>query len=158
MDTRPTGAQHNTRTQPRFTYAHVFIVVEHTNPSPAVAWYTKHPRFVNKLPNMSSSASSSAGTASSNGQPIDPLTRNALRYSLSPREYKLLHKYLIARAPVVRKRAPQPHKYEKSVKDTNDYNAAAIRASLRVFGTTLAGLKLWDLITAKVLSKGKELP
>lgn len=107
---------------------------------------------------MSSSASSSAGTASSNGQPIDPLTRNALRYSLSPREYKLLHKYLIAKAPVVKKRAPPPHKYEKSVKDTNDYNAAAIRASLRVFGTTLAGLKLWDLITVKVLSRGKEVP
>ena len=107
---------------------------------------------------MSSSASSSAGTASSNGQPIDPLTRNALRYSLSPREYKLLHKYLIAKAPAVKKRAPPPHKYEKSVKDTGDYNAAAIRASLRVFGTTLAGLKLWDLITVKVLSRGKELP
>lgn len=107
---------------------------------------------------MSSSGSSSAGTASSNGQPIDPLTRNALRYSLSPREYKLLHKYLLAKTPAVRKRAPQPHKYEKSVKDTNDYNAAAIRASLRVFGTTLAGLKLWDLITEKILSKGKELP
>lgn len=107
---------------------------------------------------MSSSGSSSAGSLSSDGQPIDTLTRNALRYSLSPREYKLLHKYLIAKAPVVQKRVPQPHKYEKSVKDTNDYNAAAIRASLRVFGTTLAGLKLWDLITAKMLSRGKELP
>jgi hypothetical protein len=107
---------------------------------------------------MDSNSSATGSTASSNGQPIDPLTRNALRYSLSPREYKLLHKYLIARAPVVRERAPQPHKYEKSVKNSNDYNAAAIRASLRVFGATFAGLKLWDLITAKVLMRGKEVP
>jgi hypothetical protein len=107
---------------------------------------------------MDSGSSATGSTVSSNGQPIDPLTRNALRYSLSPREYQLLHKYLIARAPVVKKRVPQPAKYEKSVKDTNDYNAAAIRASLRVFGATFAGLKLWDLITVKVLARGKEMP
>lgn len=90
---------------------------------------------------------------------MDPLTRNALRYSLSPREYKLLHKYLIARAPVVKKRVPQPARYEKSVDATGgDYNAAAIRASLRVFAGTMAGLKVWDLITVKVLARGKTLP
>jgi len=107
---------------------------------------------------MDSASSASGSTASSNGQPIDPLTRNALRYSLSPREYRALHKYLISRAPVVRKRVPQPHKYEKSVTETNDFNAAAIRASLRVFGATLAGLKLWDVITVKVLNRGKDIP
>ena len=104
-----------------------------------------------------SSASSSAGSASSNSSSIDPLTRNALRYSLSPREYKLLHKYLISRAPPpVKKRVPHPYKYEKSVEKTGDYNAAAVRASLRVFGVALAGLKGWDLITEKVLRRAKE--
>jgi hypothetical protein len=104
----------------------------------------------------SGSSNASASTSTSNGQPIDALTRNALRYSLSPKEYKALHKYLLTKTPVVRKRVPPPHKYEKSVKDTEDYNAAAIRASLRVFGTTLAGLKLWELITTKVLARGTE--
>lgn len=59
---------------------------------------------------------------------------------------------------MVRKRAPQPARYEKAVEETGDYNAAAIRASLRVFTATFAGLKVWDVVNAKVLSRGKPVP
>jgi hypothetical protein len=86
---------------------------------------------------------------------MDPVLRNAMRYSLSPREYQLLHKYLIARAPVVRKKAPQPARYERATKETDDYNAAAVRASLRVFASAYAGLKLWEIVSARIFGGGK---
>jgi len=91
---------------------------------------------------------------------MDPITLNALRYSLSVREYKLLHQLLISRAPVevVRKGVPPPAKYERSVNATDDYNAAAIRASLRVFAGALTGLKLWELFARNVLARGVKLP
>jgi hypothetical protein len=107
---------------------------------------------------MASVSSAASSTGSSNGAPMDPVVRNALRYSLSPREYQLLHKYLIARAPAVKKRAPPPARYERAVSSADDYNAAAIRVSLRVFATSFAGLKLWELISTKILARGKALP
>lgn len=107
---------------------------------------------------MASVSSGASSTGSSSTGTIDPVVRNALRYSLSPREYQLLHKYLIARAPAVKKRAPPPAKYERAVSSADDYNAAAIRVSLRVFTTTFAGLKLWELISTKILARGKTLP
>lgn len=107
---------------------------------------------------MASVSSGASSTGSSSSGTIDPVVRNALRYSLSPREYQLLHKYLIARAPAVKKRAPPPAKYERAVSSADDYNAAAIRVSLRVFTTTFAGLKLWELVSTKILARGKILP
>ncbi|KAI9715158.1 MAG: hypothetical protein M1812_006137 [Candelaria pacifica] len=87
---------------------------------------------------------------------VDPILRNALRFTVSAKEYKLLHQYLINRSPpAVQKRAPQPRRYESIVHSKNDYNAAAVRASLRVFLATQTGLKLWDVISTKLLSKGK---
>ena len=86
---------------------------------------------------------------------MDPILRNAMRYSLSPREYQLLHKYLIARTPAVRKSAPEPARYERVVEKTDDYNAAAIRASLRVFASAYTGLKLYEIISAKIFGSGK---
>lgn len=107
------------------------------------------------IPMASISSSSSAASSSSTGQPIDPIARTALRYSLSAREYKLLHKYLIARSRSARKRVPEPKRYERAVTGPDDYNAAAIRSSLRVFAATFAGLKVWDLFTEKILTRGK---
>ena len=105
------------------------------------------------MASVSSSSSSSSGSSTS--QPIDPIARTALRYSLSAREYKLLHKYLIARSKSARKRAPEPKRYERAVTGPDDYNAAAIRASLRVFLASFIGLKVWDLFRDKVLTRGK---
>ncbi len=86
----------------------------------------------------------------------DPVLRNALRYTISPKEYETLHQYLIKRSPPsVRKRVPQPRRYNAIVKSKNDYNAAAVRASLRVFVGTATGLKVWDLIVTHILARGR---
>ena len=86
----------------------------------------------------------------------DPILRNALRYTLSAEEYQTFHQYLISRSPtVVRKRALPPPKYTALVQTKDDYNGAAIRASLRVFVVTQTSLKLWELIKGSLLNRGK---
>lgn len=102
----------------------------------------------------SSSASSSAGRPDAKEKEVDPIVRNALRYTLSPREYQLLHQYLLSRAPAVRKRTLAPKKYDAIAKGGDDYNAAAIRASLRLAVVAFSGLKAWDLVKTKLLARG----
>lgn len=41
------------------------------------------------------------------------------------------------------------------VQSNSDFNAAAIRASLRVFFASQTGLKLWDLVNEHILARGK---
>jgi hypothetical protein len=87
---------------------------------------------------------------------VDPVLRNAIRYTVSATEYKALHEYLIKRAPTaVRSRVPQPSKYDAALKSKDDYNAAAVRASLRMFLAAQTGLKLWDIIISQVLRRGR---
>lgn len=87
---------------------------------------------------------------------IDPILRNTLRYTISSKEYETLHQYLIKRTPpAVRNQAPQPLRYSSIVQTNDDFNAAAIRASLRVFVASQTGLQLWDLITTYVLRRGR---
>jgi len=105
----------------------------------------------------SSTTSSSSG--SSRPRNIDPVLRNALRYTVSAKEYKLLHQYLISRAPrPVQKRTPAPKRYEDVVKSTDEYFAAAIRASARIWIGTFTALKLWEVVQEKVLMRGKPVP
>ena len=86
---------------------------------------------------------------------IDPILRNTLRYTLSAKEYKTLHEYLISRSPrAVRRKAPRPPKYDSIIQSKNEFNVAAIRASLRVFIATQTGLTIWELITSSLLAKG----
>jgi hypothetical protein len=101
-----------------------------------------------------SSAPSSGGRPEPKETELDPIVRNALRYTLSPREYQLLHQYLLSRAPAVRKRTPPPRKYEAIAKGRDDYNAAAVRASLRLAVVAFSGLKAWDLVKTKLLARG----
>jgi hypothetical protein len=94
----------------------------------------------------------------------DPILRNALRYTISSKEYETLHKYIISRSKVLRRNAPTVAKVEKLVKRESrngepagdDYNAAAVRASLRVFLASSAALKLWEIVGEKWLGKVKE--
>jgi hypothetical protein len=80
------------------------------------------------------------------------MTRSALQYLLSAREYELLHDFLAKRTPkAVQKRTPH---VPKPCSD-HDYNPAAFRSALRVFFATASGLKSWDLISARLLSTGK---
>ena len=95
----------------------------------------------------SSSASGSSGSNNSNKQAIDPVLRNALRYTVSAKEYRVLHDYLLSRAPAVKKHTPLPRKYEAIVKSNNDdnNNVATIRLALRLFGATYLGLRGWEV-------------
>ncbi|TKA60876.1 hypothetical protein B0A49_10291 [Cryomyces minteri] len=108
------------------------------------------------MASVSSSAanSSSSSSSSSSGKSIDPVLRNALRYTVSAKEYKLLHQYLISRAPAVKKRAPHPPRYEAIIDSKNDYNPAAIRAALRLFVATYSALKAWEIASARLFAKG----
>src|SRR4051812_3777901 len=99
-------------------------------------------------------SSASAPQPSPSGKPIDPILRNALRYTISAKEYQLLHQYLLSRAPVVKKRSIHPKRYDAIVKGPDDYNVAAFRAALRLGVVTLSGLKAWELIKTRLLSRG----
>jgi hypothetical protein len=99
----------------------------------------------------------------------DPTVRTALRYTLSPREYELLHQYLISRAPpTVRKRAPAPAKYPSHAakngevgkseaagraEEEEDFNAATVRVAMRLFSGTYAGLKGWEFLSNRMAKK-----
>lgn len=86
----------------------------------------------------------------------DPILRNTLRYTISAKEYKTLHQWLISRSPpAVRKRAPPPSKVASLVQVNDDYNGATIRASLRVLILTQTSLKLWESIKTNLIQKGK---
>ena len=99
---------------------------------------------------MASPSSHNRHPAADNAK-VDPVLLNAIRYTISAKEYKTLHEYLIKQSPqLIRTRAPQPLNYDAAVADRNDYNAAAVRASLRVFLAAETGLKVWDIITAQI--------
>ncbi|KAK4150652.1 hypothetical protein C8A00DRAFT_17861 [Chaetomidium leptoderma] len=115
----------------------------------------------------------------------DPILRNALRYTISAREYATLHKYVISRSRALKKRAPtvdtvqriidgnrgrtQPvgkggkgkgrgregEEEEKAVplRGADDYNARAVRHSLRVFVATGALMKLWGVVSARLMGQ-----
>jgi hypothetical protein len=85
----------------------------------------------------------------------DPILRNALRYTISAKEYETLHKYIISRSKVLKRNAPTVAKVEKLVErpGRDDYNAAAVRASLRIFFATSAGLKAWAVLSERVFGK-----
>lgn len=124
---------------------------------------------------MSSPSSSSSGSGSprSNAptRPLDPISRTALRYTLSPREYELLHQYLISRAPArVQKQTPSPKRFEKMTdqkRDTSkntsaksddgseglDDNLTALRSALRAFVVVYIGFKGYETLMRKLAER-----
>ena len=102
-------------------------------------------------------SSGSSGSGNSDRKPLDPVFRNALRYTVSPREYEVLHKYLLSRAPAtVKKRAPRPKSYLAMVQNGDggsEYNSASVRGALRVFVAAYTGLKGWEFITNNLMKK-----
>jgi hypothetical protein len=127
-------------------------------------------------PYLSSSSASdpSPPTAKST---TDPVLRNALRYTLSPREYAALHKYVLSRSEVLRKRAPTVAVVAAAaarsdsgrgsvgippftdavvaggVLEGDDYNVKAVRHALRVFVVGVLGLKGWDWVSSKIIRR-----
>lgn len=65
----------------------------------------------------------------------------------------MLHQYLLSRAPAVKKRSITPKRYDAIVKGPDDYNVAAFRAALRLGLVTLTGLKAWEVIKTRFLSR-----
>lgn len=87
-----------------------------------------------------------------NPNPTDPIVHNALRYTFNTTEYAILH----TNAPaILKKRAISPQKYRYLTQDKDDFHPAAVRAALRVFMATSSGLKLWDVVQERLLSRGK---
>ena len=85
---------------------------------------------------------------------FDPVLRNALRYTVSAKEYQVVHNYFANRSPpVVKKRVLTPSKYPPARGSNDDFNSAAIRASLRVFVASGAGLTAWDLVKKQLFAK-----
>ncbi|KAH9216654.1 hypothetical protein DL95DRAFT_362969 [Leptodontidium sp. 2 PMI_412] len=86
----------------------------------------------------------------------DPILRNAIRYTISAKEYETLHRYILSRSKVLKRNTPSVSRVEKLVErpGRDDYNAAAVRASLRVFVATSAALKVWGLISERFLGTG----
>lgn len=170
----------------------------------------------------SAGAAAAAGPRASPGGPggvtakstADPILRNALRYTISAREYAVLHKYVISKSKTLKKRAPTVDTVQRIMDGepqqnrgghrggggggqaltkggyaagagtgtgaggdkgsskakakeevlakmagkgvgADDYNARAIRHSLRVFIATGALMKLWGIVSARVLGKNK---
>lgn len=123
-------------------------------------------------------------------QTTDPVLRNTLRYTISAREYALLHRYIISRSRQLKKRVPTVETVnrimngpgdstkkaiaaEMNVRDVgstsagvgagagamvgaDDYNARAVRHSLRVFAATAAGMKLYALVAEKLMGAKRE--
>lgn len=117
----------------------------------------------------------------------DPVLRNTLRYTISAREYALLHKYVLSRNRQVKKRVPSVEVVNRimngvdaraagattraspadmdvadvastsagldagagAMLGADDFNARAVRHSLRIFGVTAVGMKLYGLAMQK---------
>jgi hypothetical protein len=83
----------------------------------------------------------------------DPILRNTLRYTVSAREYAALHKYILSRSRTLRRAAPSPSSVDKALqpkKGGDDYNARAVRHSLRVFAATWLGMATWEKIQRRM--------
>lgn len=97
----------------------------------------------------------------------DPVLRNTLRYTISAKEYATLHKYVLSRSRILKRAAPSVSAVERIVEGdkakqssagpgaggraVDDYNARAVRHSLRVFIGTAMAMKGWSLISTKLL-------
>lgn len=81
---------------------------------------------------------------------VHPVIKNALRMSLSAKEYRILHERVLLRSATAEHYLPAPSRYEAIIHTKNKFNVAAVRASLRVFLVLNGGLSLADLVSAKI--------
>ncbi|KAI1333508.1 hypothetical protein F5Y15DRAFT_404936 [Xylariaceae sp. FL0016] len=121
-----------------------------------------------------------ANTKSRSKSVADPVLRNALRYTISAREYETLHRYVLSRSRLLRRRAPSVNAVEKymdgssarrgsigdrdavkgkgkapaSGRGGDSYNARAIRHALRVFVATGIAAKAYESVVGRL--KGQQ--
>lgn len=148
-------------------------------------------------------ASSAAPASLSAKATTDPVLRNTLRYTISAREYALLHRYVLSKSRQLKKRVPTVETVNRimngdagsssnagdrkrkakakegipsidmSVADVgstsagvnagagailgaDDYNARAVRHSMRVFATTAIALKAWGVIATRFMGQKQD--
>jgi hypothetical protein len=87
---------------------------------------------------------------------VHPVIKNALRVSLSAKEYRILHERVLRRSASAERHLPAPSRYEAIIHTKNKYNVAAVRASLRVFLALSGGLSLAELVGAKIKKEGSK--
>ena len=134
----------------------------------------------NPAPTASSSSRHAVSTYAS---ATSPIVRNAIRYTVSEREYELLHRYVLARSRALRRRLPPPGPQPSSnvpatskvsgpagsgggppagkkavpgtasVVDDKDYNARAVRHAIRVFLATGIVMKAWEVMRRRLASR-----
>lgn len=123
-------------------------------------------------PSASSSSSSPRPRGGLTAKSVtDPVLQNALRYTISAKEYATLHKYVLSRSKVLKRAAPSVATVERIVdgpppKDgkarespsgksgRDNYNVRAVRDALRVFMGTAAAMKAYDVLMKKL--KGQQ--
>ncbi|KAI2617952.1 hypothetical protein GGS26DRAFT_575543 [Hypomontagnella submonticulosa] len=132
-----------------------------------------------EIPNQSDAVSRPRANSKSKPRSVvDPVLRNALRYTISAREYETLHKYVLSRSRLLKKRMPSVNTVERYMdggsnrrssitdRDTgrgdgkgkekathnrgDTYNARAIRDSLRVFIATGLGMRAYETVMARL--------
>ncbi|KAK7744230.1 hypothetical protein SLS53_003751 [Cytospora paraplurivora] len=130
----------------------------------------------------------------------DPILRNTLRYTISAREYALLHRYILSRSRQIKKRVPTVENVNRmmygdasvaekasgegkgdepsgladispanprstgaganagagAMVGSDDYNARAVRHSVRVFVGTAVALKAWGIIAARLMGQKQD--
>ncbi|OTA99754.1 hypothetical protein M426DRAFT_16151 [Hypoxylon sp. CI-4A] len=134
-----------------------------------------------EIPNQTDTVSRPrANSKSKPRSAADPILRNALRYTISAREYETLHRYILSRSRLLKKRAPSVNSVERYMDGGNSntrrglvadkdaggnrkenavnggasrgdtYNARAIRDSLRVFIATGLGMRTYETVLARL--------
>lgn len=81
---------------------------------------------------------------------IHPIVRNALRISLSVKEYRTLHDVVVQRAPSLKDKLPSPSHYETMASPKSRHTEAALRASLRVFVGSGIAMKLVEVVMKRI--------
>ena len=94
--------------------------------------------------------SSSSGPASPRRQAdVDPILRNALRFTISAREETLLRQYLSGKTSLVKDVPPELNKRKSKTSNEEDYNMATARVAVRLFAASFSGLTVWELISKR---------
>lgn len=101
---------------------------------------------------MSSSAATPAAPGDGPGKApaIHPILQNALRVSLSTKEYRVLHAIAVKRAPSVQEKLLSPSSFDAMAQSKNRHSEAALRASLRLFVGSGLVMKLLEVVMSRV--------
>lgn len=81
---------------------------------------------------------------------LHPILRNALRISLSAKEYRALHAIAVKRAPGIQGKLPSPSSFDVMAQSKNRHSEAALRASLRLFVGSGLVLKVIEIVITRI--------